>query len=184
MTKFTVNGNPVHYKMDPETPLLWALRDASNLTGTKFGCGAGLCGACTVHIDGVPTRSCSVSIGAIEGTLVTTIEGLSDDRSDPVQQAWIAEQVPQCGYCQSGMIMATVALLKTNPNPTDADIDAAITNLCRCGTYPRIRKAIHRAAVSLTAGSVIAAAPAPDTTLSEAARRTPALNPNPARDAE
>ena len=184
MTKFTVNGNPVHYKMDPETPLLWALRDASNLTGTKFGCGAGLCGACTVHIDGVPTRSCSISIGAIEGTLVTTIEGLSDDRSDPVQQAWIAEQVPQCGYCQSGMIMATVALLKTNPNPTDADIDAAITNLCRCGTYPRIRKAIHRAAVSLTAGSVIAAAPAPDTTLSEAARRTPALNPNPARDAE
>ena len=184
MTKFTVNGNPVHYKMDPETPLLWALRDASNLTGTKFGCGAGLCGACTVHIDGVPTRSCSVSIGAIEGTLVTTIEGLSDDRSDPVQQAWIAEQVPQCGYCQSGMIMATVALLKTNPNPTDADIDAAITNLCRCGTYPRIRKAIHRAAVSLTAGSVLAAAPAPDTTLSEAARRTPALNPNPARDAE
>ena len=184
MTKFTVNGNPVHYKMDPETPLLWALRDASNLTGTKFGCGAGLCGACTVHIDGVPTRACSISIGAIEGTLVTTIEGLSDDRSDPVQQAWIAEQVPQCGYCQSGMIMATVALLKTNPNPTDADIDAAITNLCRCGTYPRIRKAIHRAAVSLTAGSVIAAAPAPDTTLSEAARRTPALNPNPARDAE
>ena len=184
MTKFTVNGNPVHYKMDPETPLLWALRDASNLTGTKFGCGAGLCGACTVHIDGVPTRSCSISIGAIEGTLVTTIEGLSDDRSDPVQQAWIAEQVPQCGYCQSGMIMATVALLKTNPNPTDADIDAAITNLCRCGTYPRIRKAIHRAAASLTAGGVIAAAPAPDTTLSEAARRTPALNPNPARDAE
>ncbi|MGL4541729.1 MAG: (2Fe-2S)-binding protein [Polymorphobacter sp.] len=183
MTKFTVNGNPVHYKMDPATPLLWALRDASNLTGTKFGCGAGLCGACTVHVDGAPTRSCQIAIGALEGTFVTTIEGLSDDRSDPVQQAWIAEQVPQCGYCQSGMIMTTVALLKANPAPTDADIDAAITNLCRCGTYPRIRKAIHRAAASLTAGSVIAAAAAPDTTLSQAARRTPALNPNPSRDA-
>lgn len=170
MTKFTVNGNPVHYKLEPETPLLWALRDASNLTGTKYGCGAGLCGACTVLIDGVPQRSCQVPIGSIEGTFVTTIEGLSDDRSDPVQLAWIAEQVPQCGYCQSGMILATVALLKTNPNPSDADIDAAITNLCRCGTYPRIRKAIHRAA----AGNM-PTAPGPDTTVSEAARRSPSL---------
>ncbi len=142
MTKFTVNGNPVQYLMDPATPLLWALRDGSNLTGTKYGCGAGLCGACTVHIDGVPSRSCQVPIGSIEGTFVTTIEGLSDDRSDPVQLAWIAEQVPQCGYCQSGMIMATAALLKANPAPSDAEIDAAITNLCRCGTYPRIRAAI------------------------------------------
>ena len=125
MTKFTVNGNPVHFKMPPETPLLWALRDASNLTGTKFGCGAGLCGACTVHIDGKAQRSCQVPIGSIEGTFVTTIEGLSDDRSHVVQQAWIAEQVPQCGYCQSGMIMAVAAFLKDNPRPSDADIDAA-----------------------------------------------------------
>ena len=146
MTKFTVNGNPVHYAMDPATPLLWALRDASNLTGTKFGCGAGLCGACTVQIDGAPQRSCQIAIADIEGSFVTTIEGLSDDRSHPVQQAWIAEQVPQCGYCQSGMIMAAAALLKANPKPSDADIDAAMTNLCRCGTYSRIRKAIHRAA--------------------------------------
>lgn len=145
MTRFTVNGNPVEYQLPPETPLLWALRDASNLTGTKFGCGAGLCGACTVHIDGVATRSCQIAIGDIEGTFVTTIEGLSDNRAHPVQQAWIAEQVPQCGYCQPGMIMAAAALLKDNPRPTPADIDAAITNLCRCGTYPRIRKAILRA---------------------------------------
>ncbi len=171
MTKFTVNGNPVHYKMDPATPLLWALRDASNLTGTKFGCGAGLCGACTVHVDGKPQRSCQVTIGDLEGTLVTTIEGLSDDRSHPVQQAWIAEQVPQCGYCQSGMIMAVAALLKTTPKPNDSQIDAAITNLCRCGTYPRIRKAIHRAAN----GNVEVGVPPPDTTPEEAARMAPTL---------
>ena len=171
MTKFTVNGNPVHYKMPPETPLLWALRDASNLTGTKFGCGAGLCGACTVHVDGKPQRSCQVAIGTIEGSFVTTIEGLSDDRSHPVQQAWIAEQVPQCGYCQSGMIMAVAALLKTNHHPSDAEIDAAITNICRCGTYPRIRKAIHRAAQ----GNVDSGVPSPETTLAEAARIAPTL---------
>ena len=171
MTKFTVNGNPVHYKMDPATPLLWALRDASNLTGTKYGCGAGLCGACTVHIDGAPQRSCQVSIGSIEGSFVTTIEGLSDDRSHAVQQAWIAEQVPQCGYCQSGMIMAAAALLKAKPRPSDADIDEAITNLCRCGTYPRIRKAIHRAA----AGPVDSGIPSAGTTPEEAARQAPAL---------
>ena len=171
MTKFTVNGNPVHYKMDPATPLLWALRDASNLTGTKYGCGAGLCGACTVHIDGAPQRSCQVSIGSIEGSFVTTIEGLSDDRSHAVQQAWIAEQVPQCGYCQSGMIMAAAALLKAKPRPSDADIDEAITNLCRCGTYPRIRKAIHRAAL----GDVDSGVPSTGTTPEEAARQAPAL---------
>jgi isoquinoline 1-oxidoreductase alpha subunit len=173
MTKFTVNGNPVHFKMPPETPLLWALRDAANLTGTKYGCGVGLCGACTVHIDGVAQRSCQVPIGTIEGTFVTTIEGLSDDRSHAVQQAWIAEQVPQCGYCQSGMIMAVAALLKTTPSPSDEEIDAAITNLCRCGTYPRIRKAIHRAA----AGDIDSGVPGPDTTLSEAARSAPSLSP-------
>jgi isoquinoline 1-oxidoreductase alpha subunit len=173
MTRFTVNGNPVHFKMPPETPLLWALRDGSNLTGTKFGCGAGLCGACTVHIDGKAQRSCQVPIGSIEGTFVTTIEGLSDDRSHRVQQAWIAEQVPQCGYCQSGMIMAVAALLKENPRPSEQDIDSAVTNLCRCGTYPRIRKAIHRAA----SGSVDSGVPGPGVTASEAARIAPSLKP-------
>lgn len=148
MTRFTVNGNPVEYLLPPDTPLLWALRDASNLTGTKYGCGIGLCGACTVHIDGVAQRSCQVAIGDIEGTFVTTIEGLSEDRSHPVQRAWIAEQVPQCGYCQSGMIMAAAAFLKDSPNPTEEDIRNGITNLCRCGTYPRIRRAILRAAGS------------------------------------
>lgn len=152
MTRFTVNGNPTEYQLAADTPLLWALREASNLTGTKFGCGAGLCGACTVHVDGVPQRSCQVSIGAIEGTFVTTIEGLSDDRSHPVQKAWIEAQVPQCGFCQSGMIMAAAALLKANPNPTRADIRAAISNICRCGTYPRIETAILRAAELMRAG--------------------------------
>ncbi len=146
MTRFTVNGNPTEYELAPDTPLLWALREASNLTGTKFGCGAGLCGACTVHIDGAPTRSCQVAIADIEGTFVTTIEGLADDRSHPVQKAWLEKQVPQCGYCQSGMIMAAAALLKANPNPSRADIRGTITNICRCGTYPRIEAAILRAA--------------------------------------
>ncbi|MEA3540461.1 (2Fe-2S)-binding protein [Sphingosinicella sp.] len=146
MTRFTINGNPVAFDLPAETPLLWALRDAMNLTGTKFGCGAGLCGACTVHIDGQAQRSCQVNIGDIEGTFVTTIEGLSKDGSHPVQQAWIAEQVPQCGYCQPGMIMAAAAFLKDTPKPTEDDIKTGITNLCRCGTYPRIKKAILRAA--------------------------------------
>lgn len=146
MTRFTVNGNPTQYELAADTPLLWALREASNLTGTKFGCGAGLCGACTVHVDGVAQRSCQISIGAIEGTYVTTIEGLSDERDHPVQVAWLEKQVPQCGFCQSGMIMAAAALLKTNPNPTRADIRAAISNICRCGTYPRVETAILRAA--------------------------------------
>ena len=146
MTRFTVNGNPVEYQLPPSTPLLWALRDASNLTGTKYGCGIGLCGACTVHIDGEARRSCQVPIGDIEGTFVTTIEGLSPDSSHPVQQAWIAEQVPQCGYCQPGMIMAAAAFLKDTPSPSEDDVKAGITNLCRCGTYPRIKKAVLRAA--------------------------------------
>ena len=171
MTKFTVNGNPVSYKMPPETPLLWALRDASNLTGTKYGCGIGQCGACTVHIDGAAQRSCQVPIGSIEGSFVITIEGLSDDRAHPVQQAWIAEQVPQCGFCQSGVIMAVAALLKATPNPSDPEIDAAITNICRCGTYPRIRKAIYRAA----AGNVVTGIPSSDVTPAEAARIAPSL---------
>jgi len=175
MTKFTVNGNPVHYLLTPDTPLLWALRDASNLTGTKFGCGAGLCGACTVHIDGKAVRSCQVAIGDIEGAFVTTIEGLSPDRSHIVQAAWVAHQVPQCGYCQSGMIMAVAALLKDTPHPSDDAIDASITNICRCGTYPRIRRAIHAAA----AGVVDAGVAPPGSTSAEAARRAPSMIANP-----
>ena len=144
-----VNGTQHQVDIEADTPLLWVLRDVIGLTGTKFGCGIAECGACTVHIDGKPMRSCSVPIGLLDGAKVTTIEGLSSDSSHPVQQAWIAEDVPQCGYCQSGQIMATVAFLKNFPNPTDADIDANITNICRCGTYERLRRAIHRAALSM-----------------------------------
>ncbi len=129
MTRFTVNGQAIHYRMDPETPLLWALRDASNLTGTKYGCGSGDCGACTVNIDGQAVRSCQVTIAAIEGSFVTTIEGLSRDRSHPVQQAFAANMVPQCGYCIPGVIMAAAALVDRNDSVTDAQIDAAIPNL-------------------------------------------------------
>ena len=146
MISLTVNGKSYSFDIEPETPLLWVLRDEIGLTGTKFGCGVAECGACTVLIDGRAMRSCSAPIGALAGANVTTIEGLSADSSHPVQKAWIEEDVPQCGYCQSGQIMAVTALLKTNPNPTDADIDAAITNICRCGTYERLRRAIHRAA--------------------------------------
>jgi isoquinoline 1-oxidoreductase subunit alpha len=177
LTKLTVNNQPVEYRMDPQTPLLWALRDASNLTGTKYGCGSGDCGACTVDIDGRAVRSCQVTIASLEGTIVTTIEGLSRDRSHPVQQAWAAESVPQCGYCQSGMIMAAALLLKANPNPTDGDIDAAITNICRCGTYPRIRRAIRRAAAMTAGREVIVAAPPPGISPADAARSVPALTP-------
>ena len=145
MTKFTVNDRPVQYKMDPQTPLLWALRDASNLTGTKYGCGTGDCGACMVEIDGESIRSCLVTIAEAEGRFVTTIEGLSRDRSHPLQQAFVASNVPQCGFCIPGFIMAASVLLKKSNNPTDAEIDAAITNLCRCGIYPRLRDAIKRA---------------------------------------
>jgi isoquinoline 1-oxidoreductase subunit alpha len=151
MITLTVNGTQHQLELEPDTPLLWALRDGVGLTGTKFGCGIAQCGACTVHIDGVAMRSCSVPIARLEGASITTIEGLSPDGSHPVQQAWIAEDVPQCGYCQSGQIMATVAFLKTNPTPTDADIDAKLTNICRCGTYERLRRAIHRAAALMKA---------------------------------
>ena len=148
MASFTlvVNGARRTVDVEPERPLLWVLRDALGLTGTKYGCGIAQCGACTVHIGGQAMRSCSVPIGALNGASITTIEGLSPDSKHPVQQAWLAEDVPQCGYCQSGQIMATAAFLKQNPNPTDADIDANITNICRCGTYERLRRAIHRAA--------------------------------------
>jgi isoquinoline 1-oxidoreductase alpha subunit len=146
MTHLTINGRTTTIDADPETPLLWVIREDAGLTGTKFGCGIAACGACTVHVDGAPVRSCSVPLAQVDGKSVTTIEGLSADRSHPLQAAWIAAQVPQCGYCQSGMIMAAAALLKAKPRPTDADIDAAITNLCRCGTYVRVRAAIHAAA--------------------------------------
>ena len=181
MTRFTVNGQPVHYRMDPQTPLLWALRDASNLTGTKYGCGSGECGACTVNIDGNAVRSCLVPIGRLEGSFVTTIESLSRDRSHPVQQAWVAQSVPQCGFCQSGMIMAAAALLDRNPSPTDADIDAAITNVCRCGTYPRIREAIRLAARVKSGQEQISAAPPPGIDPGDAAREVPALRNVPPR---
>lgn len=142
----TVNGTPHTVDVAGDTPLLWVLRDNLGLTGTKFGCGVGQCGACTVHVEGTATRSCSLPVSTVGEKKITTIEGLSTDRSHAVQQAWIAEDVPQCGYCQSGQIMAVAALLTTTPKPTDADIDTAITNICRCGTYPRMRAAIHRAA--------------------------------------
>jgi isoquinoline 1-oxidoreductase alpha subunit len=147
MTRMTVNGEAIHYKLDPGTPLLWALRDASNLTGTKYGCDSKDCGACTVIVDGKAVMSCSVTIGQLEGAQVTTIEGLSPDRSHPVQQAWLAEQVTMCGYCEPGFIMAIAALLKANPSPS-AEAIAALPNICRCGAYPRIRQAIARAAKS------------------------------------
>ncbi|HXV73246.1 MAG TPA: (2Fe-2S)-binding protein [Sphingomonadales bacterium] len=143
---FIVNGKGVSLEIDPDTPLLWALRDHLKLTGTKFGCGAGLCGACSVLVDGNLVRSCSFLAGDAAGAEITTIEGLSADRSHPLQKAWIAEEVPQCGYCQSGQILAATVLLRDNPNPTDQDINNAMTNICRCGTYPRIKAAIKRAA--------------------------------------
>jgi aerobic-type carbon monoxide dehydrogenase small subunit (CoxS/CutS family) len=147
MTKLNINGKSVDVDVDPEMPLLWVLRDVLGLTGTKFGCGMALCGACTVHLGGQAVRSCQTPISTVGDQPITTIEGLSKDRSHPVQQAWIKLDVPQCGYCQSGQIMSASALLATTPRPSDADIDAAMAgNICRCGTYQRIRAAIHRAA--------------------------------------
>ena len=144
----SVNGKKYTVDADPDTPLLWVIRDYVGLKGTKFGCGMALCGACTVHLDGEPIRSCSTPVSTVKSTnKITTIEGISSNTDHAVQKAWIEAQVPQCGYCQSGQIMSAVALLKTNPNPSDSDIDEAMSgNICRCGTYPRIRKAIHRAA--------------------------------------
>ena len=143
----TVNGNKHRVNVEDDMPLLWVLRDEIGLTGTKFGCGRGLCGTCTIHLDGEPTRSCMTPVEYAEDSEITTIEGLSNNVSHPLQQAWIDEEVPQCGYCQSGQIMTAAALLKQNPDPSDEDIDVAMKmNLCRCGTYQRIRKAIHKAA--------------------------------------
>jgi isoquinoline 1-oxidoreductase alpha subunit len=145
--QFTVNGKTVEVDAEPDMPILWMLRDVLNLTGTKFGCGIAACGACSVHLDGQVVRSCVVPVSAAEGKSITTIEALgSEGAPHPLQAAWIAEQVPQCGYCQSGMLMAASALLKANKQPSDADIDAAMTNICRCGSYQRVRAAIHRAA--------------------------------------
>ena len=152
MIEIEVNGTRRAVDVEPQMPLLWVLRDELRLPGTKFGCGAGLCGACTVHVDGRATRSCSISVAAVAGKAVTTIEGLPSNAAlHPVQQAWLDLQVPQCGYCQPGMIMAVASLLAEKPHPTDADIDAAITNICRCSTYARVRPAIHAAAKLLIA---------------------------------
>jgi len=175
--RFTVNGQPVEYRMDPRTPLLWALRDASNLTGTKYGCGSGECGACTVLVDGQAVRSCTVTLAQMEGRIVTTIEALSRDRSHPVQQAWISESVPQCGYCQSGMIMAAAALVDRNPSPSDEEIDAAITNICRCGTYPRIREAVRLAGRIKSGQEQVAGAPPSGIDPEDAARAVAAIRP-------
>ena len=151
MTKLTVNGKAVTINASPDTPLLWALRDDLNMNGTKFGCGLALCGACTVHVNGEPVRSCSTPLSAVEGKKITTIEGIATKGLHPVQQAWIALDVPQCGYCQSGQIMSAVALLNKNKSPSDADIDQAMSgNICRCGTYQRMRAAIHVAAAQMS----------------------------------
>ena len=147
--EFELNGEAVSLDIDPAMPLLWAIRDVAGLTGTKFGCGKALCGACTVHLDGAPIRSCSFPVSGAAGKSITTIEGLSDDGSHPVQEAWRELNVAQCGYCQSGQIMSAAALLESNPSPSDADIDTAMSgNICRCGTYTRMRSAIHKAAES------------------------------------
>lgn len=146
----TVNGQPHSLDIDPETPLLWVLRDHLKQTGTKFGCGIAQCGACTVHVNGNAMRSCVISVSAVDGAEIQTIEGLEDPIGDQLRKAWIELNVPQCGYCQSGMLMAAADLLKRIPSPSDADIDAQMTNICRCGTYPRIRKAIHQAAEALS----------------------------------
>ena len=147
MIRLSINGKTHDVDVDPDTPLLWAIREQVGLTGTKYGCGVAQCGACTVHVDGAPVRACALPVSAAAGKKITTIEGLAaGGKLHNVQQAWIEHEVPQCGYCQSGMIMAAVALLKSTPKPTDADIDAAMTNICRCGTFQEVRKAIHAAA--------------------------------------
>ena len=149
MVQLNVNGRRVEADVEADTPLLWVLRDSLGLTGTKFGCGAGLCGACSVHVNGQVMRSCQLPVSSLQGKEIATVESIAADEKHPVVTAWIEEQVPQCGYCQSGQIMAATALLKRNPNPTDADIDQAMTNICRCGTYRDIRSAIHKAAARM-----------------------------------
>lgn len=175
MSRMTVNGRPVQFRMDPETPLLWALRDAANLTGTKYGCGTGDCGACMVIVDGEALRSCLITITEAEGRFVTTIEGLSRDRSHPVQQALVAEQAIQCGFCTPGIAMSAAALLRSNPSPSEAEVKAAIPNLCRCGVYPRLVRAVQRAGRVLRRQEKISAAPAPGISAEDAARAVPAM---------
>ncbi|GAA4050837.1 (2Fe-2S)-binding protein [Parerythrobacter jejuensis] len=177
MPRLTVNGRPVEYDMDAETPLLWALRDASNLTGTKYGCGNGDCGACTVQVDGVALRSCLITLEEAEGRFVTTIEGLSRDRSHPVQQALVAEQAIQCGFCTPGIAMAGAALLQRNAAPSKEEIEQAIPNICRCGVYPRLVRAIQRAGRVERRQETISAAPAPGIDPADAAKVVPAMAP-------
>ena len=175
MTSLTVNDRPVQFRMDPQTPLLWALRDAANLTGTKYGCGVGDCGACMVLVDGEALRSCLVTLADAEGRFITTIEGLSRDRSHPAQQAMVAEQAIQCGFCTPGIVIAAAALLSRNTDPSEDDIKAAVPNLCRCGVYPRLVRAIQRAGRVMRRQETISAAPAPGITTEDAARAVPAM---------
>ncbi|HAW36890.1 MAG TPA: isoquinoline 1-oxidoreductase [Erythrobacter sp.] len=182
MTSMTVNGKPMRFLMDPDTPLLWALRDAANLTGTKYGCGEGDCGVCMVHVDGEALRSCLITISEAEGRFITTIEGLSRDRSHPVQQALVAEQAIQCGYCTPGIAMAASALLAKTAAPSEAEIKAAIPNLCRCGVYPRLVRAIERAGRVARRAETISAAPAPGIDARDAAREVPAISAPATRD--
>ena len=175
MPRLTVNGRPVEFKLDSQTPLLWALRDAANLTGTKYGCGAGDCGACMVLIDGEALRSCLVTLAEVEGRSVTTIEGLSPDRSHPVQQALVAEQAIQCGFCTPGIALSAAALLARNADPTAEDIAAAVPNLCRCGVYPRLVRAVQRAGRVMRRIETISAAPVPGISPQDAAQAVPAL---------
>jgi isoquinoline 1-oxidoreductase alpha subunit len=177
MPALTVNEHPVEFRMDPQTPLLWALRDAANLTGTKYGCGVGDCGACMVLVDGEATKSCLISLGEAEGRVVVTIEGLSRDRSHPVQQTLVAEQAIQCGFCTPGIAIAAAALLTHNADPSEADIKAAITNLCRCGVYPRLVRAIQRAGRMARGLETVHAAPEPGIPPAVARRTAPALKP-------
>lgn len=182
MTSMTVNGKPMRFLMDPDTPLLWALRDAANLTGTKYGCGEGDCGACMVHVDGEALRSCLITIAEAEGRFITTIEGLSRDRSHPVQQALVAEQAIQCGFCTPGIAMAASALLAKTASPSEAEIKAAIPNLCRCGVYPLLVRAIERAGRVARRAETISAAPAPGINAEDAAREVPAISAPATRD--
>jgi isoquinoline 1-oxidoreductase subunit alpha len=152
MIALKVNGKSFDLNVEPDTPLLWVLRDTMGLTGSKFGCGAGLCGACTVHVDGTPARSCLLPVGGLTGREIVTIEGVVENKNNPLIMAWIEEQVPQCGYCQAGQIMAASALLARHPQPTDADIDREMTNICRCGTYAEIRSAIRKASALMSRG--------------------------------
>jgi len=179
MPSLTVNDRPVAFDMDPQTPLLWALRDAANLTGTKYGCGTGDCGACMVLVDGEALRSCVISLAEAEGRFVTTIEALSRDRSHPVQQALVAEQAIQCGFCTPGIAISAAALLARNADPSEDDIKAAIPNLCRCGVYPRLVRAVQRAGRVARGLETISAAPAPGITPDDAARAVPAMKARP-----